>query len=268
MQEDHTQLGGNILKDRSIRSTLERLGMDDREVEVYLALLHLKIGRVSTIAKAAKQPRTLTYVILDKLQQRGIVSEIMKGKMQNFVAEFPQRLLSYLQDRQNELDELETLLEDAIPHLESLTSPLAGTPRVTMLHGVEGMKQIYRDVLQHEFIGLFNTESMYQSFGENIVTKIYGKNVKLRGRDLLIDNAGAQNFLKEVQQHAGYHIRLLPKNTQFATDTIVFGDTIALFSYDDEKSIVRIENQNLADTFRSWFEVMWNQSTKTTSSNS
>jgi len=266
MKENQIQIGGNALKNRSIRSTLERLGLDDREVEVYLALLHLKIGRVSTIAKTAKQPRTLTYVILDKLKERGIVSEIMKGKMQNFVAESPQRLLSYLQDRRNELDDVETLLEDAIPHLESLTSPLAGTPRVTMLHGTEGMKQIYRDVLQHEFVGLFNTEAMYKSFGENLVTKIYGKNVKLRGRDLLVDNAGASKFITEVQQHAGYEIRLIPKATQFATDTIVFGDTIALFSYDDEKSIVRIENHNIANTFRSWFDLIWNQSTKTTSS--
>jgi sugar-specific transcriptional regulator TrmB len=266
MQEEHTQLGGNALKDRSIRSTLERLGLDDREVEVYLALLHLKIGRVTTIAKAAKQPRTLTYVILDKLKERGIVSETMKGKMQNFVAESPQRLLSYLKDQRNELNEIETLLEDAIPHLECLTSPLAGTPRVTMLHGEQGMKQIYRDVLQHEFVGLFNTEAMYNSFGENLVTKIYGKNVKLRGRDLLVDNPGARKFINEVQQHAGYEIRLIPEATQFATDTIVFGDTIALFSYDDEKSIVRIENHNLANTFRSWFDIIWEQSTKTTSS--
>jgi len=264
MSDTNTSIGGSEMKERSIRSTLERLGLDDREVEVYLALLHMKIGRVSTIAKAAKQPRTLTYVLLDTLQKLGFVSEVQKGKMQNFVAESPQRLLSYLEDRRNELDEVETLLEDAIPHLESLTSPLAGTPRVTMLHGMEGMKQIYRDILQEEFVGLFNAEAMYEAFGENIVTKIYGKHVALRGRDLLVDNAGAQAFMKEVRQHANYEIRLLPKQTTFATDTIVFGDSIALFSYDDEKSIVRIENRNLANTFRSWFNVLWTAGNKNT----
>ncbi|MBT4119931.1 MAG: hypothetical protein HOG89_00675 [Candidatus Peribacter sp.] len=266
MSENQTISGENVFKERSIRSILERLGLDDREVEVYLALLHMKIGRVSTIAKAAKQPRTLTYVLLEKLQKRGIVSEIEKGKMQNFVAESPQRLLSYARDQMNELEEVEEMLEGAIPYLESLTSPLAGKPRVTMLHGIEGMKQVYRDVLQQEFVGVFNTEAMYKAFGENIVTKLYGKNVKLKGRDLLVDNAGGRSFMKEVQQHPGYEIRLLPQSTILETDTMVFGDTIALFSYDDEQSIVRIENRNLANTFRSWFEMMWNLSEKTSGS--
>ncbi len=245
------------MQEKSVRSLLMQLGLDDREAEVYLALLPLKISRVSTIAKAAKQPRTLTYVILDKLQERGLVSEVIKGKTQNFVAESPRKLLSYASDQIDELEEAHHLLTSTVPYLESLTSPLAGKPRVTMLHGIDGAKQLYRDVLQHEFVGLFNTEAMYKAFGGNIVTKIFGKDVQLKGRDLLVDNAGARSFVKEVSQNEEYTIRLLPNNIQFHSDTIVFGDTVALFSYDDENTIVRIENSNLANTYRSWFDALW-----------
>lgn len=237
-----------------------QLGLDDREAEVYLALLPLKIGRVSTIAKAAKQPRTLTYVILEKLQKRGLVSEIEKGKTHNFVAESPRRLLSYVDDQIDELEEAQHLLKSAVPQLEALTSPLAAKPRVTMLSGVGGVKQLYRDALQHEIIGIFNTEAMYKAFGGNIVTKIFGNDVQLKGRDLLVDNDGARNFVKEISQNEEYEIRFLSKGMNFHSDTLVFGDTVALFSYDDEKTIVRIENKNLADTFRSWFNALWNNS--------
>ena len=83
------------------------------------------------------------------------------------------------------------------------------------------------------------------------------------GRDLLVDNAAAKKYICEVAQHEDYTIRLLPNEVTFPTDTIVFGDTIALFAYDIDRTIVRIENSNLADTFRSWFELLWKMGRKT-----
>lgn len=94
-------------------------------------------------------------------------------------------------------------------------------------------------------------------FNTNVTTLVLGKHAKLFGQDLLVDNSGAKRYLKEVQQHKEYEVRLLPKEVAFSTDTIVFGDTIALFAYDSDLTIVRIENQNLADAFRSWHGALW-----------
>ena len=249
----------------AIRPLLKRLGLDERECEVYLALLPLRIARASTIAKLAKQSRSHAYLILRSLQRKGLVSEIERGKILHFVAEPPERLLSYARNRQEELSEVSSLLTGALPVLRSLVSPLAGTPRVTMLHGLDGMKQIYRDMLPHEFCALFNSESMYRAFNRNIVASLFGDDMVLSGRDLLVDNAAAQRYVREVPQHASYEIRLLSKDVQFSPDTIVSGDTVALFSYDDEMTIIRIENKNIADSFRAWFEVLWQSGKKTAS---
>jgi len=101
---------------------------------------------------------------------------------------------------------------------------------------------------------------MYDAFGENVVIKILGKNPNMQGCDLLVDNPEAVRYMNEVEQDEHYAIRLLPKKTRFDADTMIFGDTVALISYDDEKTIVRIENANIANAFRAWFEVMWNVS--------
>jgi len=242
----------------SVRNILKRLGLDEREREIYLALLPLKIARVSTIAKASKQPRTLAYVVLEKLEKKAIISRVEKNNAVHFVAESPERLLRYVREQQRELDATESLLEAALPQLSALTSPLAGTPRVTMFHGIEGMKEIYQDVLTQEFYGIFNVESMLNAFGKNIVTNIYGPNVQLKGKDLLVDNAGAKQFKQDMKQNDEYKIRLLPKECMFSVDVMIYGDTIAQFAYDDEQTIIRIENQNLANAYRAWFNIMWN----------
>lgn len=250
-------------ENKSLRPLLARIGLDEREVEVYLALLPLKVARASMIAKAAKQSRSHTYLVLRSLEAKGLVSEIERGKVIHFVAEPPQRLLGYVEDRERELHDLKPIIEGALPFLQNLTPSLVGKPRVTMLSGIEGMRQVYRDVLKQKFRAFFDAEIMLRTFGCNIVTKLLGKHAKLFGQDLLVDNSGAKRYLKEVQQHKDYEVRLLPKEVAFSTDTIVFGDTIALFSYDADLTIVHIENQNLADAFRAWHGALWGISKRT-----
>lgn len=246
-----------IRHDSAIRPLLKRLGLDARETEIYLTLLSLKVARASAVAGAAKQSRSHTYLVLRSLEEKGLVSEIERGKVLHFVAEPPRRLLQYIENREEELRSLRPLVQGALPLLQSMERPLAGQPRVTLLHGLDGMKQVYRDTLPNEFCALFNPQMMYDAFGKNIVTMVLGKGERLRGRDLLVDGKAARRYAGEVEQHERYAIRLLPKTISFATDTIVHGDSVALFAYDDEKTIIRIENQNTADAFRSWFEALW-----------
>jgi len=240
----------------AIRPLLLRIGLDEKEIEVYLALLPLKVARASAIAKAAKQERSHVYLLLRNLEEKGLVSEIERGKVIHFVAESPERLKQYVEERERELKSLSPLIDGILPILSSLTKPLTGAPRVTMLKGVSGMKQMYRDALHQEICGMFNPAANYKAFGENIVSITLGK-TPIRGRDLLVDGPATKRYLKEIPPHEDYVVRLLPKETQFETDTMIVGDVVYLIAYDNEQTIVRIENKNIADAFRAWFEILW-----------
>ncbi len=247
----------------AIRPLLHRIGLDPKEIEVYLALLAMKSGRVSMIAKAAKQSRSHTYLVLQSLEEKGLVSHIEQGKVLKFIAESPEHLLGYLEDQERKWSTLKQLAEGALPQLKSLSQGIVDVPRVTLLKGMDGMKQVYREILRYDFCGLFNAERADEVFGGNMAHMLFGPNVELRAKDLLVDNAGAKKWLSEVKQHEDYEVRLLPKQMQFSTDTVLFGESIALFAYDADGTIVRIENKNIADTFRSWFDALWASAKKT-----
>lgn len=242
----------------SLRPLLLKVGLSEREISVYLALLAMKTGRVSAIARSAKQSRSHTYLVLQSLEEKGLVSHIERGKILHFVAERPERLLQYVKDREESWKHTERLVEGALPYLKSLTSPMADQPRVTMLHGMDGMKQVYREIFPHSFSALFNAEAMYQAFGTGVPQLILKENQGLKGRDLLVDNPGAHRFIRENEQGDDYEIRLLPKGVTFPTDTMVYGDVLILLAYDADHTIIRIENGNIAASFRAWFEVLWN----------
>lgn len=241
----------------SLRPLLRRIGLEEKEIEVYLALIPLPVSRVTAIAKAAKQSRSHTYLVLRSLETRGLVSEVERGGVLHFVAESPRRLLTYVQDRETEIKSLKPLIEGALPYLQSLTAPIVREPSVKLLHGIDGMKQVYREIFPNPFCALFNPASMYHAFGTGIPQLILKESDGLKGRDLLVDNASAERFIRENPQSPDYAIRLLPQGVTFATDTMVFGDIMVILAYDSENTILRIENQNIADSFRAWFEMLW-----------
>jgi len=256
-----SQISDNI-GDGSIPSSthglLARLGLNELEISVYLALLTVKVAKATVVARLTKLSRSNTYLILRSLIEKGLVSEIDRGKVLHFVAEDPTRLISYAQNKENEMQQVQTLLHSTVPFLKALSPALIGQPRVTFSHGLEGMKAIYRDVLKHDFSSLFNPEAMYRTYGANLAATLPTKYQKLRGRDLLVDNDAAKRYVTEIDpEEDAYECRILPKDTVFHTDTLIFGDTVALFAYDSELTIIRIENRALAQAFLAWFDLMW-----------
>lgn len=177
--------------------------------------------------------------------------------MIHFVAESPERLLSYLKNREQEAHDLQELVEGALPILTSLTKPLTGKPRVTVLYGLEGIRQVYRDILTRPFVSFFNPQIDFDAFGGNIVLQLFGKNAILRGKDLLVNNAAAQRYIREVPPHEEYEIRLLPKSIDFLADIIIFESEVSIFTFSDEATVIRIENPPLAEAFRAWHTALW-----------
>src|SRR4051812_11252942 len=76
-----------------IPNVLEQIGLTSKQALVYLALLELGSASVQSIAQKAGLKRPTTYLILDELQQKGVVS-LVPQKKSLFTAESPERLLS------------------------------------------------------------------------------------------------------------------------------------------------------------------------------
>tara|TARA_Y100000310_G_scaffold337126_1_gene423387 strand:+ start:1331 stop:2104 length:774 start_codon:yes stop_codon:yes gene_type:complete len=242
---------------RSIHVLLKRIGLNEKEISVYLALLATKTAKVVDIAREAKQSRSNTYLILRSIMEKGLASEVSLNGTTHFIAEPPSRLINFTKKKERELQELSSQLTDILPLLQQMTAPLIGKPHVTLSYGLEGMEAIYSDAIAYRFASLFNPKAMYDAFGVNLAMTLATKKQRIRGRDLLVDGPETKRYIKETEPDPEYEYKLLPKRVTFYGDTLIFNDTIVLFPYDSEMTIVRIEHQNLANVFMSYFDFMW-----------
>jgi Predicted transcriptional regulators len=64
----------------------EQLGLSERDVSIYKALLALGPSAIRTVAERAGVNRGTTYECLKSLQQRGVVTYLPKGKRRYFSA--------------------------------------------------------------------------------------------------------------------------------------------------------------------------------------
>src|SRR5436190_1515134 len=82
------------MKDTSIklRESLVFLGLTDKEASVYVALLGLGRSTASQIARRAGVNRATSYVILDTLIAKGLVTISGKEPKQEYLAESPDKL--------------------------------------------------------------------------------------------------------------------------------------------------------------------------------
>lgn len=136
-----------IIQVQDIEKSLQKIGLTDKEIKVYLVLLSGGITAIRKIAEKAGINRGTTYELLKKLQRMGLVSYFHQGKQQHFVAEEPRVLFSFVRRKKKEILEAESDLEKIVSEL-SLGSKHSSRPLIKFYEKYSGIRTILEDVLE------------------------------------------------------------------------------------------------------------------------
>ena len=82
----------NLVDNKTLEFKLKEIGMAEKEAKVFLASLELGSSAVQEIAKKADINRATTYVIIEKLMKKGLMSSVEKGKKDFFQTEDPEKI--------------------------------------------------------------------------------------------------------------------------------------------------------------------------------
>ncbi len=127
---------------------LKQLGLSEKEIKVYLALLKNGPSSVRTLAKASGINRGTSYGMLKSLEESGLVSYYHKDTKQFFVSEDPNALNKTLEQKIERLQEVKHSLVQVIPELKSLFNEAGDKPVVKYYEGFSGVKTVLSDVLE------------------------------------------------------------------------------------------------------------------------
>ena len=242
-----------------VEKILEKLGLSDKEIKVYLTCLSLGPSPVRKIALQAQINRGTTYDILRSLKELGLVSYYHQDKNQYFIAEDPNKLRDAVGQKQQALTDVMKELDEVIPQLKSRYDDAGSKPVVKYYEGSAGLKTILRDVI--DTCKQSDTKEYYALSSSTIKEVLYEAY-----KDFSKDRIAADIGVKVISIGPGGETRglderkWLTKRESAPTYTLLYAGKVAMVSIDGSgRPIgVMIEDTNIYQTQKMTFEFILN----------
>lgn len=237
------------------QEALKNIGLNEKEIAIYLSCLELGQEAVTTIAKKAGLKRPTTYLVLESLRQRGLINSATRGKRTIYGVEEPNKLLALLAER-------ERALKTVLPYLEALNNRRPQKSRIRFYEGLKGIRQIYNELMVAPEIRFWGSvEGLLKDFPDVMdwITKIF-QTKKPKVFDLLTDDSINHEFADRTIR-PGYEIRFFPKELRVIIDSITSGSKLAMIAFEPEPHGLIIESEPIVASFKSLWELAWRGAT-------
>jgi sugar-specific transcriptional regulator TrmB len=235
---------------------LKQIGLSENETVIYLTLLSNGSLSVYEIASKTGIYRPNVYDKLQTLLKKGLVSYVIKNSKKFFIAAEPEKIQEYLVEEEGRINRNKEKLRAILPKLSAMAS-LPKTPtKVEVFEGKEGLKVFLRDILRNAKEVLI-TGIDDARYNETLPTFMPGyfkelKGKQIRERVITADRPGIFQF-----KAATTNYRFLPEIEFNPTNTFIYANKVAIVSWDVPPTVIRIENEKLAKTYRHHFEHLW-----------
>jgi len=249
---------------RMLKDKLIQFGLSDKEADVYLALLGTGTSLVSDIAKSAKLNRSTTYVLLDSLRAKGLVSITEEEKVRNYTAAPPERLMHLLEESLSKYTELIQIAESIVPELKKLHKKEKGgavsvKPKVHLYEGLQGIKSAYEDMLEtgddiRTYASMEDVHALLPEYFPKFYKRRAAKGIAMRiiFPDVKLAKKRSQDTKVKSQE-----TRIAPKEMgSFSPEINIYGNKIAFVSARERFGLV-IESLELSQALKTIFELTW-----------
>lgn len=242
---------------------LTKIGFSEKASKLYLAMLELGTQPVSVIAKKAGLNRTTTYLIINELKEKGLISEITKKKILYFSANSPSFLVKYLESQKNELNSQQSFIKQNLHLFESIINVNSVKPNVQFFEGFEGIKNVYMDTLENKKeIFSFAAVQNYPKPLYEYIFKIYIPK-RIQSKIFIKSICPKEKFPKDVLALDKVQLR----ETKFFTFLLdnnnveinIYGNKVAFIDFtENHYSGVIIENHKIANAMHTIHQLTWN----------
>lgn len=238
---------------------LIQLGFSENEARTYLAALELGPSTAQQIAQKSEVNRPTTYVQIDNLMNLGLMSSYMHNKKTLFIAEHPEHLSGILKNREQRLTEQKKFLKDVLPELKELFVTTQERPKVRFYEGKDGILAMAKDIFstKEKQILSFYSVDLYNSVFTEAERKAFEKlraQRRIRGKAIYTRAAGPFTNPPPATLEDRYIAR---DKFPISAGIDIYDNKISAFTLRGKLVGVIVESNEIADTFRSIFNLAW-----------
>ncbi len=243
---------------------LENLGFTKGEIKVYLALLELGNTTTGPVIIKSGVARSKVYEILEKLEEKGLVTETIKENTRYFQATAPDRILDYIKNREKDLKEKELNFKKLLPLLKERQGSVEDKQETKIYIGSEGQKTFYEEALSSlkkgdEYL-VITMENEYWEDEQNhtVIENLHRKRLERKLHVKVLFNSAKGSFRKRdsfPDKLPYFELRQIP--IHLPTSLTIFKDTVSITVWERKLKIFVIKCQKVADQYKDFFYDLW-----------
>lgn len=238
-----------------LQDDLEKIGLDKKEMQVYLALLELGEANIGQIAKKSTVKRTTVYDVLEALKNKGLLGMTTKKKKVLYFAENPEKL-------ERQIEEKRKIIQKVLPELLSIANRMEKKPKIKFYEGTAGIKEVYEDTLKYpdqELLAWATDDALKYFDAQYLWHQYVPARVKNRiwERTIVPDNEQMRHIKSYDEKHLR-QIRFVPeKEVLFEVEINLYGkNKIGIMAFEEQMGLI-IESEKIFNTLKSIFELNW-----------
>lgn len=239
---------------------LEQLGLSDKEARVYGSLLEMGEASPQNLALKSGINRATTYVILESLVNKGLVTTFLKKKKASFAIQSPLQILDLLYNEKKLVDEKIGLAKKLMPELEVLERLTSERAKVRFFEGQAGIEIIRRSISRKNLRVIKNIYHINEVFSRHPYAPgdhrhTYLKNIKQMQSIVVFDTKVP---IPKYPVFKNEERRYLPADKfPFYAELILLVDRAVLISYRENLMALVIENKAFVEALTTLFDLSW-----------
>ena len=243
----------------SDEGALEELGLTKNEALVYKTLLRLKSALAGEITAKSGIHRRNVYDALERLEEKGLASFVVKNNRRYFQPVPPGRLLELLKEKEDKV-------RNAMAGLEELFGKNAEREAIMVYTGVQGYKTMLEDILATMPPGSvwFSVPSskivrLMPAFMDFLHKRRVKKKIFIKA--IFNEDEPGLERAKAVGSQRLSAVKTMPLEKQMPAGMNIYGKkcAITLVRENDEPIIVIFNNEFIAQAFMNFFNLLWKE---------
>jgi len=240
---------------------LEKFGLSEKEAKIYVALIELEVATANEVAERADVNRSSTYVVLDSLLNKGLVSISEDKTVKQYVASNPEILLQEIEQTIQAQEIVKKGIENILPELKALHKDTKAKPKVRVYTGKKGLIATFEDSLavKEGVIRIASSVTKISKLLPLYMPQYIDKRAELGIKMIGIhpDHKLGQFLLSlKASKVAGDDAVLIPAKTfDFTSDYAIYDNKIAYMNAENGGTAVIIEDKEIAQMSKNIFDL-------------
>ncbi len=241
---------------------LRELGLSEGEIKVYSALMSLGETTTGPLVSESKVSVSKVYTILERLAKKGLVSSIVKNNVKHFKAADPQRLLIYLQEKQEKMKKQEETLRQTIAelHLQKNSAVTAETAQIyDGLKGIQTARERTLNIMKKGdeiwIIGI--AETAYDKLTPYFM-EYHERRCKKGIKCYYLYNESARvPFGENSALYPLSEVRYMGDGLITHAWIEIYADTVTIGMNKNKSFSIIVQNQEVANSFKIYAQLLW-----------